>query len=270
VATAAEVVDFAISDSERLRRILKKDQSNQVRSLEQRGLAKATASAWFASYRAQISQAAAEGSLDTIDACYQIILENSDRSGARTKYIKLLSDLKHNLIKLRTQLISAPIGITTSDQYPDFSPLVSDVEMQRVLISRWDECLLCLDAKAALAATVMMGGLLEALLLARVNRQADKTALFTAKATPKNAKTSSPKPLGEWMLNDFIQVLSELRWITVSATAVGAVLRDYRNFIHPQKQLTHNLHLQPADAELFWEVTKNIVRQVISSVESDA
>jgi hypothetical protein len=61
-------------------------------------------------------------------------------------------------------------------------------------------------------------------LLARINREKDKSAVFSAKAAPKIAKTGRVKPLGDWMLNDFIRVLSELKLITVSATAIGAVL----------------------------------------------
>jgi hypothetical protein len=113
--------------------------------------------------------------------------------------------------------------------------------------------------------TTSVGGLLEALLLARINREKDKSAVFKAKAAPKIAKTGTVKPLADWMLNDFIQVLSELKLITVSATAVGAVLRDYRNYIHPQKQLSHGVHLTPEDASLFGEVTKNIARQLVMS-----
>ncbi len=268
MATAADAIDRAIADSERLRKILKKTKTPQVRSFDERALAKATASTWFSNYRNSILNFASSNSINAVDDYYRTILESSDRDGARSKYLTTLSILKLALIKMRTEALAFnPVTTATTDQPPDFSPLISDPEMQKVLLSRWNECLLCLLINASLAATVMMGGLLEALLLARINREADKSAIFTAKTAPKNSKTQSPKPLGEWMLNDFIQVLSELKWITTSATAVGAVLRDYRNYIHPQKQLSHNLHLTPADASLFWEVTKNIARQVISSVD---
>jgi hypothetical protein len=50
-----------------------------------------------------------------------------------------------------------------------------------------------------------------------------------------------------------------------TAKDVGAVLRDYRNYIHPQKQLSHGVHLKLDDARLFWEVSKSISRQVIDS-----
>jgi hypothetical protein len=58
-------------------------------------------------------------------------------------------------------------------------------------------------------------------------------------------------------------VAHELGWITVSAKDVGAVLRDYRNYIHPQKQLSHGVQLTPEDATLFWEISKSISRQIV-------
>lgn len=261
----AEAVDSALSELERLRKLIKKSNSPQVRSVDECGLAKATASVWFTGHRPAIGAAATDDDLHLIDDNYRVILEASERHSARKRYLTVLTDLKNLLIELRTQLISARNTQPTNDKSPDFSPLISDAGMQRILEGRWHECVLCLSAGAALAATVMMGGLLEALLLARINREANKAPIFTAKSAPKSAKTASTKPLGEWMLNDFIQVLSELKWITVSATAVGAVLREYRNYIHPQKQLSHNLHLTSEDAALFWEITKNITRQVIAS-----
>lgn len=265
MAWAPPAIDSAIAEVERLRRVLKKSRMVQVRSSDERALAKATASAWFSNHRGALETILPGSAFDAIDAGYKNLLEASDRHGARSKYVSTLGALKQHLIRLRTECLAAkPLPTSTSDQPPDFSPLIADAAMQKILITRWDECLLCLNAKASLAATVMMGGLLEAILLARVNRESNKAPLFTAKAAPKSPKTGTVKPLGEWMLNDFIQVLSELKWITVSATAVGAVLRDYRNYIHPQKQLSHSMHLKPEDAGLFWEVTKNIVRQVIA------
>lgn len=261
---ATSALEEAIAEVDHLRRILRKRRAPQVRSTDERSLAKATASAWFRSHRPRVASVLTD--LHLVDEAYQMVLENSDRHGARSKYISTLGKLRSELIRFRTETLrGGHPRATSSDEPPDFSPLIADAAMQQILVSRWDECLRCMGAGAALAATVMMGGLLEALLLARINREKDKSAIFKAKAAPKNAKTGMVKPLGEWMLNDFLQVLAEIKWITVSATAVGAILRDYRNYIHPQKQLSHNVHLEAADASLFWEVSKNITRQVVAS-----
>ena len=138
--------------------------------------------------------------------------------------------------------------------------------MKSILLARWRECTKCIAADVPMAATVMMGGLLEALLLARINREPGKRPIFTAKAAPED-RSKKTKPLSEWMLKDFIDVVHELGWMTVSAKDVGAVLRDYRNYIHPQKQLSHSIHLKLDDAKLFWEISKSIARQIIDSAK---
>lgn len=109
----------------------------------------------------------------------------------------------------------------------------------------------------------MMGGLLEGLLLARVNREPNQQPIRTAKAAPKDRKTGTPLPLKDWTLKDFIDVAHELRWVTVSAKDVSIVLRDYRNYIHPQKELSHGVTLQSEDASVLWEVAKSISKQLL-------
>jgi hypothetical protein len=184
-----------------------------------------------------------------------------ERAGARSKYLSTLKAIKRDLVSLRSKCISSPITPTV-DIPPAFSQLISDKEMQGILTSRWIECRTCLDANAPLAATVMMGGLLEALLLGRINRESDKKRVFTAKAAPKD-KLGKTRALSDWTLKDYIDVTHEVGWITVSAKDVGAFLRDYRNYIHPQKQLSHGVKLGPDDAQLFWEISKSIARQIV-------
>jgi hypothetical protein len=129
---------------------------------------------------------------------------------------------------------------------------------------RWDECKRCLDASAPLAATVMMGGLLEALFVSRANRLSDKSKLFASKMTPIDPKTKKPLDLRQWTLAPYIDVGYDLRWISRSAKEVAAILRDYRNFIHPEKERSHGVVLSPDDAALFWEVTKTLINELLS------
>lgn len=42
-----------------------------------------------------------------------------------------------------------------------------------------------------------------------------------------------------------------------------AVLRDYRNYVHPQKELSHGIRLSAQDAALWWEVSKLIARELL-------
>ncbi len=111
----------------------------------------------------------------------------------------------------------------------------------------------------------MMGGLLEALFVARANIMTNKGALFRAKSTPIDAKTKGPLPLTEWTLRPYIDVAAELGWISRSGKDIAAVLRDYRNYVHPEKERAHGVALDDHDSAMFWDVTKSLARQLLSS-----
>ena len=137
--------------------------------------------------------------------------------------------------------------------------------MQQILTRRWEETKACISCQASLAATVMMGGLLEGLLLAKVNGTADKAKVFGAKAAPKDTKTSKTLQLRDWTLKDFIDVAHELGWIGSAAKELSIVIRDYRNYVHPAKELAHGVNIQPSDAEMFWSVFSTLAHQVVDS-----
>src|ERR1700693_2208077 len=174
--SAAATVESAIAGIDRLRRILRKGRPRvQVTLSDERTLAKATALAWFNNHRPQVSVTAQDDELGAIDAGYRHILEFSDRAGARSRYLSTVQSLRLDLVHLRSNCLATPASrAATVDQPPNFAPLVSDPAMQDILVARWQECVKCLKAKVPLASTVMMGGLLEAILLARINRESVK------------------------------------------------------------------------------------------------
>lgn len=257
-------IDAAIQESKKLRSALKRKAAPQVRSAEERSVIKATSLAWFNNHRPAIASRLDRVVLDDIDELYKKILLASDRASTRGAYDEWLKRIPQELSKIRGHIIapnSQPMH--TADDPPDFSPLVSDARMHEILNSRWKECCSCLAADAPLAATVMMGGLLEALLLARVNQESDKSKVFRAKAVPVDRNSGKPLLLKDWTLRHYIDVAHELGWVSQSAKDVGEVLRDYRNFVHPYKQLSHGIKLSRHDAALFWEITKSISRQLV-------
>jgi len=78
-------------------------------------------------------------------------------------------------------------------------------------------------------------------------------------------KTQKPLQLGEWTLRPYLDVGAELGWITRPAKDVGAVLRDYRNYVHPEKERVHGITLNTHDAAMFWELTKSLCHQLVAS-----
>jgi hypothetical protein len=69
--------------------------------------------------------------------------------------------------------------------------------------------------------------------------------------------------LKEWGLKNYIDVAHELGWITKTTKDIGEIVRDYRNYIHPQKEFSHGITLEPGDSRMLWEIAKSITLQII-------
>ena len=263
-ASPVDAVERAIADVTTARRRVSRRKSRQITTVDEVDYLKSVAYAWFQSHRRAIDLAVVGMAVADVDAPFQRILDATAKHAARSTYVSLLTDSKTALVVLRGRLV-APAASSSPPQEtaPDFSPLVGDPAMRGILARRWGECQRCLRAEAHLAATVMMGGLVEALFVARANTLADKSPLFRAKASPIGGKTKKPLQLTEWTLRAYIDVGYELRWITKSGREVAAILRDYRNYVHPEKERSDGVLLSAADSAMFWEVTKVLVTQIL-------
>jgi hypothetical protein len=148
---------------------------------------------------------------------------------------------------------------------PDFARLLKDPVLLQILARRWKETQLCINAGADLAATVMMGGLLEGIFLARIHAMPSQAPAHKAKASPKNS-AGQTKSLSDWTLNDYLEVAHELGWIGTPTRDVSAVIRDYRNLIHPQQEQAEKITLTPQDCLMFWSVFAAVTAEVINSI----
>jgi hypothetical protein len=268
VTEAQDAIESALKESQRLRKVLLKDSSKQVRSDDEKQVAKATAQSWFHSHRATVAAVLDDSSVKAIDEQFKLLIAATNRGTLRTKYISALKQIEKLLGQLQADRVvelashrtaAAP---ATTDAAPNFSTLVSDAKMQTILVSRWEECVKCVNVGASLAATVMMGGLLEGLLLAKINQLSDKSAVFKAASAPKD-KAGAALKLNEWGLKNYMDVAYELNWISKTAKDIGEVVRDYRNYIHPQKEYSHGISISSDDARMLWEVAKTVTVQIL-------
>lgn len=263
VASSQETpVSVALGDVKLLRTSLKAVAGAQIRSKAILDSMRDTALTWFKSHRPEVLSELPTLDLAAIDEMYQGMLEAAEKSPATQKVRAAAKSLQSALVKLQTEVVSSGSPIRSEDAHPSFA-VIPDPMMRQVLARRWEECIKCLQADAPMAAVVMMGGLLESLFLARVNREPSKQAVFTAQSAPKDRKTSASLPLSDWTLAHYIAVAHELRWISQTVRDVSVILRDYRNYIHPQKELSHQLALTTSDSEMLWTVCKGIAIQLL-------
>ena len=257
-------LDDLIREIDKAANVLRKIKSPQVRNAEHRDFLRATALSWFQRRRSAVAQDMSAEIVETIDIPYRSILNATEKHSSKNTYVSAVRLAKKTLVEGRARVLVPQPTVRTADSVPSFAPLAADSVMQSILERRWDECMRCIEAGAPLAATVMMGGLLEALLVARANKLSVKSKLFKATATPVDPKTKKPLELRQWMLGAYIDVGHELKWISNSAKNVAVILRDYRNYIHPEKERSHGVALSPDDAAMFWEVTKTLSRELLA------
>lgn len=261
----ADPIEMCLREVDQARKRVSRLDSKQVTTADDRDYLKSVAYSWFKSHRPVLAARIPEEALNSVDVYLRAVLDATARSSARTTYLASLKGAKDALSSLRgVSLVPPRSPDLAPDAPPDFSALASDPAMKAVLERRWNECQRCIRANAPLAATVMMGGLLEALFVARANLMSNKAPLFRAKATPIDAKTKKPLVLTEWTLRPYIDVGAELGWISRSGKDVAAVLRDYRNYVHPEKERAHGVTLNDHDSEMFWNLTKSLARQLLS------
>ncbi len=271
MADALDAIEAAIREVSKIRQSVMRKKSKQVPSADEIDQLKSVAFAWFRSHQPVVGVHPSKLDLSYVDLAYRTIMDSTGRHAARSTYLNALQKAKGALVKTRgfiaTNFHAAPAVTTnaTNAAPPNFAPLAADAKMQMILQRRWDEVQRCLASESNLAATVMMGGLLESLLLARINSSPDKAAVFKAKTVPRN-KAGKALTLPEWKLIHMVDVAHEFAWITKSAKSVGNVLRDFRNYIHPHKEYTDAVQILDEDASMFWEVTKSIARHVLASV----
>jgi hypothetical protein len=267
VTTAHEAIHAALADVDRLRKIVAKGKSKQVYSASELDLIKANVHTWLHTRRSVIVAALTEPSLKEPDTFYRDLLAATNRKTSRTRYLRLLKVLKRSLSTIQAdkaiELSVAKPPSATPDTPPSFTSIAADAEMQQILANRWNECVACVQYNLPLAATVMMGGLLEALLVARINKLSDQSPVFKAKSAPKEKTTGTVLKLREWTLSNYIDVAHELGWISDTYKDVGEILRDYRNYIHPYKEYQHKKRITPDDSRMLWEIGKTIIRQIL-------
>lgn len=101
---------------------------------------------------------------------------------------------------------------------------------------RWEEADRCMGARAWLAANILFGSILEVVLpdwLDRVSPQAT-----AARAAPRDKSKTKTLPIKEWKLSDCINVAAELQLIDSTLTRHADALRQTRNLIHPDRQMS--------------------------------
>lgn len=123
--------------------------------------------------------------------------------------------------------------------------------MENVIQQRLDEIKRCLNSNIALGAIFLIGSTLEGLLIDVAKQNPEK--FNKSKSAPKDSD-GNIKKFKDWSLNSLIDVAHETDFIGLDVKKFSHNLRDFRNYIHPEEQVTQNFNPDKNTAILAYHV----------------
>jgi hypothetical protein len=146
--------------------------------------------------------------------------------------------LKDKLRELRS-LLDSYLGEGSRGVARSF-PFITDAELKRIIERDYSELKLKLFPDEAWKSVVVMAGsILEAILFDVLTQPNNKA---NANASLKAPRDKHQQPIdittGDWKLFNLIEVAVDLKILPPErGDAIDQVLRDYRNFVHPKKEV---------------------------------
>jgi len=119
-------------------------------------------------------------------------------------------------------------------------------------------------AQAVKSRYVLCGGLIEALLLDALLHY--ETRAKTANKAPKGH--GSARALHDWRLGDLIDVAVELNIIQTDAEQYSHGVRNYRNLVHPGKEIRSQQKVAPEEADIAEKVLDIVIRELRANTRS--
>ena len=166
--------------------------------------------------------------------------------GLRIAYIDGRPELVESDPAFRTPATTAPLSLKAN-----LAMIVRDPRLAALLQKRFDEARTCREYGAHLSSVIMLGSVLEGT-LHDVVRQHPAEAYRCPRA-PKG-QDGKPKNSDTWKLSDLIDVAHACGWIELDARRFSHELRDYRNMVHPDRELIDAHHPDEDTVAICWNV----------------
>lgn len=141
----------------------------------------------------------------------------------------------------------------------EFTSDLIDPYIADVLKGRIKEIENCYPAGAYLSVIFLAGSTLEGFLLGVASKY--PKAFNTTKSSPKD-NNGKIKQFYEWSLSSFIETVRELGLIEYDTYRFSHTLRDFRNYIHPYQQLSHQFTPREHTAKICLQVLKASITEV--------
>ena len=143
-------------------------------------------------------------------------------------------------------------------EIPNLQKLPVDSDVAEIIQDRLKEAQACLSVGAYLSVIILCGSVLEAVLLGAA--QKDPAKFNRSAKAPKGR--DKPKAFRDWTLLEFINVGCDLELLKPDVREFSQGLREFRNYIHPNKQLKSDFKPDEFTAKICFQVLKAALADV--------
>ncbi len=170
-----------------------------------------------------------------------------------------------DVAELRREPVAADAEVFLEQQFSDdinIEDLRVDAVISGFLQSRINEVQAIRRDKAPLATIFLLGSTLEGILIAVAC--IDINRFMSAPAAPKD-KSQNVLKIQDWSLNSLIDVAHQIGMLNLDVKKFSHVLRDFRNYVHPYRQMSEDFNPDQDTVDICWQVFKAAVSQLKGS-----
>lgn len=167
--------------------------------------------------------------------------------------------------ELQRESVAIGAEVFLEQQFSDdirIDDLKVDSTISAFLQSRINEAQAIRRDRAPLATIFLLGSTLEGILIAVACN--DIKRFMTAPAAPKD-KSQNVLKIHEWTLNSLIEAAHQIGLLSLDVKKFSHVLRDFRNYIHPYRQMSESFSPDQDTVDICWQVFKAAVSQLKES-----
>lgn len=147
----------------------------------------------------------------------------------------------------------------TRNSTSEFS-FISSNAIKTIIETDWREANIAFENKVWKGCVVLCGSVLEGLLLDVLTQNRESVL--------NSSKASKLKELNRARLIDLIDLAEELKILSNSSSYLGHALREYRNLVHPGRQLSEILITNEEEASIAINAVKRYIREIRSIRET--
>ena len=169
------------------------------------------------------------------------------------------------LLKKSREIIARISGMFPDEEFlnkefeiPNLQKLPVAPDVAEIIQDRLKEAQACLCVGAYLSVIILYGSILEAVLLGAALKDPEEFNR-SAKAPKRRDK---PKVFQDWTLLEFINVGCDLELLKPDVREFSQGLREFRNYIHPNKQLKSDFKPDEFTAKICFQVLKAALADV--------